>query len=186
MLNESNTLQMILPPQRKIKITLKLIVLGYFFFLNTVCFAQKKNKGYYFIPKVGIYGSGGLVGTAFSIEGGLLQNNTLIGMSYTRTREFLGANLTNSLDATIGKFQKENSSLFFHGQVGIGIIWGETWNMEKGETYPFSKACLPIKAGFKYIPPHFISLGVDFQVNINSQESIFMIMLTLGVWHLNE
>ncbi len=164
-------------------VSCKIQLIFLFMLIYATHYAQEKNNGYFAIPKVGIYN---MVGTAFSFEGGALKNNSLVGLSYSRTRELFGQNLTNSLDMTIGKFKTQNSSSFVHAQAGIGIIWGETWETEKGVTESFSKVCLPLKVGFKYIPPHFTSVGIDFQININSEASMCMIMLTMGVWHLNE
>lgn len=111
------------------------------FFIQTTSFAQKKIDGYFVIPKLGLFDSRESEGIAFFGEGGILKNNTIVGISYSRMPEFLGADFSNSVDATIGKFKMENSSVFFHAQAGFGILWGEVWRTSEEDLVPFLKAC---------------------------------------------
>lgn len=154
--------------------------------IHTDSFAQRKIDGYFGIYKVGLYGSGGLKGMISSFEAGVLKNNTALGIAYVRTSEIFGQDNSDALDVTIGRFRKENSFMFFHAQAGIGALWIREWNIDAEKIDSFFTVGVPLKAGVKFIPPKFLSIGIDLQANINSQKSMYMILLTLGVWHLYE
>lgn len=158
----------------------------FFLLIHTISYGQEKNNGYFFIPKFGLYGASGWQGTAFSIEGGVLKNNTSFGIAYSQTFEIFGTDGSRAFDMTIGRFTNESSSFYFHAQTGISAIWINKWSIEAEETASLFTVGLPLKAGGKFIPLHFPSIGIDLQANVNARQSMYMIVLTLGVWHINE
>lgn len=155
-----------------------------FTLIYNINYAQE-NHGYFVIPKFGIYGTPVWEGTAFSIEGGVLRNNTSFAIAYAETKEIFGVEESRGFDLTIGRFIKESSVVYLHAQTGVSALWISKWSAADYRTKTFPVIGLPLKVGIKFKPPAFLSMGIDLQANVNAKQSMMMVMLTLGVWHLN-
>jgi hypothetical protein len=69
-------------------------------------------------------------------------------------------------------------------QGGIAALWGG------GESDPSDpgniSAGLVLKTGFKFIPLHFFSIGLDLQSNINSRKPLFMPLISIEIGKLRD
>lgn len=104
----------------------------------------------------------------------------------------------NQLNLLFGKYidlQRQNFRIRY--QAGIGFLWGalRTNELDKENsglihdayfTEEFSTIGFPAKIGGRYVPFDFLSIGVDIQVNLNSEKSIFRPMLSLDIGKLKD
>ncbi len=122
-----------------------------------------------------------------------------IGYYYGEDYEFLGDTPTekyNQLNLLFGKYIDTKNKIFrFQYQTGIGMFWGTLRTDEYDEENSsilnnayFTKEVLtvgfPIKIGGRYIPFKFLSIGIDFQTNLNFQKIISRPMLSLEIGKL--
>lgn len=67
-------------------------------------------------------------------------------------------------------------------QGGIAALWGIG---EPDSSEPnFSTVGLVLKTGLKFIPLHFLSIGLDLQSNINSKKPLFMPLISIELGKL--
>lgn len=109
---------------------------------------------------------------------------------FSNEMELFGSNdpkeVRNEFDLLFGRYFGDRY-FRFQCQFGLGVFWGikrgeKTYNYNSGyeyDTEKFTAIGVPLKMGFKYIPAKYISLGVDFQTNINSESTIFMVLFSI-------
>jgi hypothetical protein len=86
-----------------------------------------------------------------------------------------------------GSFIDRNSFRFEY-QAGVGMVWGthrttlqsSGFLWEQYDSQEFQTISLPLRVGLKYIPFQFMSVGLEFLVNINPEKTIALPMLTLN------
>lgn len=141
--------------------------------------AQERINGFFLNPKLGIYNwnendAGGLL----SVEAGIINDKKIFMTSYSRGEQVLGPQIMNSIDLSYGMFSGEK--LFrFQYQAGLSLLWGDSrfeYNQDKSN---FVTVGIPLKLGFKIIPIKYVSIGIDLQVNINLENTMYMPMISL-------
>jgi hypothetical protein len=155
---------------------------------------QIKIDGYSVNPKLGVYnprheetpsGVGGVEINAF-------KNHIIYAVDYYHYEEFvLFANPSekyNQIDFLIGKYIGDKF-LRFQYQGGLGTFWGfergePTGNFFDHRKVNFFTLGIPLKLGFKILPARFISIGFDFQANINFKKPTNMMMLSIELGNL--
>jgi hypothetical protein len=69
-------------------------------------------------------------------------------------------------------------------QGGIASIW-EIGAPDESDPH-FSTFGLVLKTGFKFIPLHFFSIGIDLQSNFNSQKPLVMPLVSIEIGRLRD
>ena len=140
--------------------------------------AQQKIHGFFANGKAGIgnWADDASLGVAF--EGGFLQQKNMYAISALRAEEIDSREVIHALDLSYGRFI-QRKRFVFHYQAGLGVVWGKN---ESGKDEAFTTVGLPLKAGIKFVPANFFSIGIDFQANINSEQSLYLAMFTFGIW----
>ena len=149
------------------------------------------------------------IGPAFSVDGGndqpvigleinVLKNNfiyslDLLGHEKLGTLIFNDNISQNQLGIMIGKFKGEKYFRFQY-QTGINLFWGKYSNSNLESSNPwiggnnsssrFSTIGAVSKIGFKFIPLKSLSIGIDFQINLNSVKTLFMPMFSIEIGEL--
>ena len=159
-----------------------------------------KLDGFAINPKVG--------GPAFSENGG--DDAVVIGLElnfiknkFIYSIDYLGHNKIgiligfsgpsqNQFDIMMGKYIGEKYFRFQY-QAGINVFWGEysspggsqAWvGLGGGSRKPFSTIGAVSKAGLKFIPLKKLSIGMDFLINLNFVNTMFIPMLSIEVGEL--
>ncbi len=137
-------------------------------------------------------------GPAFSVDGGndlpsfgleinLLKNKFIYSLEYI-AHDFLDQ---NQLGIMMGKY-KGDKYFRIQYQGGINLFWGEyytpgetqPWIGGSGSTSSFFTAGVVSKVGLKFIPLKNLSIGVDLQVNINFEKTLFLPMFSIEIGKL--
>jgi hypothetical protein len=89
----------------------------------------------------------------------------------------------------VGKYN-EQGNFRFQYQAGLGLMWGlkrsesiaatSLFNTEF-ESENFTTIGFIPKLSIQIIPFSFLSLGIDFQANINKENSVFMPLISVGI-----
>lgn len=131
------------------------------------------------------------------LEVNILNNNFIYSVDYLghdKTGILLGFNLPsqNQLGIMMGKYKGEKKFRIQY-QAGINMFWGQFYNPDGtqpvfmslgGPSKSFSTVGAVSKVGFKYFPLENLSIGIDFQVNLNSVKSLYMPMFSIEIGKL--
>ena len=125
----------------------------------------------------------------------VLKNKFLYSLDYLG-HDKLGALILNhpsqnQLGLLMGKYHGERYFRFQY-QAGLNIFWGEFPN--PGSSNPwigggssgssFFTVGAVSKVGFKYIPLKNLSVGIDFQINLNTVKTLYMPMFSIEIGKL--
>ncbi|MDF1561107.1 MAG: hypothetical protein P1P83_13015 [Bacteroidales bacterium] len=151
-------------------------------------FSQSQTTGFSINPKGGIFlcpdeENGAVLG----VEANYLRNGWLFSIDFFHLEE-IGYSLAiediyQQVGLMAGKYYGEK--LFrIELQGGIAALWevGESDPSEPG----IATAGLVLKTGFKFIPLHFLSIGLDLQGNINSKKTLFMPLISIEIGRLRD
>lgn len=131
------------------------------------------------------------------LEVNILNNNFIYSVDYLghdKTGILLGFNLPsqNQLGIMMGKYKGEKK-IRIQYQAGINMFWGQFYNPDGtqpvlmslgGPSKSFSTVGAVSKVGFKYFPLENLSIGIDFQINLNSVKSLYMPMFSIEIGKL--
>jgi hypothetical protein len=146
------------------------------------------------------------IGPVFSADGGNEQpvidlEINVFKNKYIYSLEFLGYDKPgaliindpsqNQLGLMMGKFNGEKYFRIQY-QAGINMFWGEfsnpgssnPWIAGSSSRSSFFTVGAVSKVGFKYIPLKNLSIGIDFQINLNSVKTLYMPMFSLEIGKL--
>jgi hypothetical protein len=152
--------------------------------------------GYTINPKFGAfnYKVGDIPSGVAGIEINAFKNRIIYAIDYYHYEEFvLFANpyeKYNQIDLLIGKYIGDR--LFrFQYQGGLGTFWGFKRGAKIGTFFDYQKdnfftIGVPLKLGFKVIPARFISIGIDFQANLNLEKPTSMALISLEFGKLRD
>jgi len=150
--------------------------------------AQSSIEGYSVNPKLGAYNwTGKNIGLVQGIEINILYNNYISSLDYYYCSIILDIPTINQIDLLIGKY-KGDKYFRFQFQGGLGTAWGVHKGDRIGSDIParymkekYLTIGIPVKLGFKIIPAAFISIGIDFQVNLNMKYPVYMTMASIEI-----
>jgi hypothetical protein len=135
----------------------------------------------------------GLAGVA-GVEINAFKNHIIYALDYYHYEEFVlfvyPSEKYNQIDFLIGKYIGDR--LFrFQYQGGLGTFWGfkrgdKIGNYSDHKKDNFFTIGIPLKLGFKVIPARFISIGIDFQANINFEKPTNMALISLEFGKLRD
>ena len=166
--------------------------------------SQEKFTGFSVSPQLGYdFGSTGFIPIVPSGDVNFFMSDYIFSTSYIRVDELnLSSNSYehNFVNFLFGKYIGNNYFRFQY-QAGLGILWGTkrgkylyTKKSKPGSLFPFSRNYyetekyttfnIPINFGFKFIPIRFMSLGVDFKLNINGEHASFIPLLSVEFGYL--
>ena len=158
------------------------------FLLCAAAFSQSQTTGFSINPKGGIFlwpdkENGAVLG----VETNYLRNGWIFSADFFHFQEigYLSAidDIYQQVGLMAGKYYGDR--LFrIELQGGIAALWGV------GESDPSDpgniSAGLVLKTGFKFIPLHFFSIGLDLQSNINSRKPLFMPLISIEIGKLRD
>lgn len=164
---------------------LTLLVVGFLF--PVAFYAQSikgdKTESLSVIPKVGFYnwGDGGL---AAGMELSYNKNTLVYTLDYLHLTEVntgffspFPVEYYNQIGFMIGKHFGQGL-VQFHLQGGVGPFWGlkRTYKIEERlyGNEKFFTGGLVAKTGFTINPFHFLGLGLDIQVNLNPEKTVYV------------
>ncbi len=165
-----------------------LLLIFLFFLLSDSGFSQNPKPEFSFNPKAGIYLSrNNLNGGAAGVEINYLIKGWIFSFDFFQFQEL---NLLSSRNQDIfrqiglmaGKYYGDR---MFRIQLegGIASVW-EIGLKDFPETENFSTIGLVLKTGFKFLPLHFLSIGLDLQSNFNREKSLYMPLLSIEIGNL--
>lgn len=168
-----------------------LLILGTIGSIN----GQIKMDGYSINPKLGAYNyMGDIPSGVTGVEINAFKNHIIYAVDYYHYEEFVlfvnPSEKYNQIDFLIGKYIGDN--LFrFQYQGGLGTFWGfkrgdKIGNYSEHKKNIFFTIGIPLKLGFKLIPARFISIGIDFQANINFEKPTSMGLISLEFGKLRD
>lgn len=164
------------------------------------CFGQNTIDTYSLNPKLGYYvnaNSDG--GAAVGGEVYLSRKAVVYSLSYyyLKEYEFVFGNwpeeYLNEISVSLGKF-KGDKIFRFQYQAGISALWGvkrgafdRNGGLISGDYYQrkeYQTVGLSGKLGFKIVPLKFLSIGLDLQGNLNTEEPFLMNMISIEIGRL--
>ena len=156
-----------------------------------------KLDGFSINPKVGFYqpnsnNEGGIIG---GVALNVFKNKFLYSADYYRFEELVlfksPTEHFNQVGLMVGK--QTNDGIFrLQYQAGLGLMWGleRTEIMVENssgflttqfESKDFMAVGFTPKIGFKIIPFSFLSIGIDFQANVNLENTVFMSLISVEI-----
>ena len=157
------------------------------FFLFIPVFSQSQFKGFSINPKTGIFfGSDNINGAVLGVETNYLTNGWIFSVDFFQFQEILltlrgsDEDFFNQVGFMAGKYYGDR---LFRVQFQGGIA--AVREMEIPEDRFFTMG-LVLKTGFKFIPLHFFSIGLDLQGNINSEKPLFMPLVSIEFGRLRD
>lgn len=150
--------------------------------------AQSSIEGYSINPKLGAYNwLGNGIGLAQGCEINILSKKLIFSLDYYYCSIILDIPTIHQIDFLIGEHIGDKY-LRFQYQGGIGAAWGVNKGDRIGTYFPlryekekFITIGIPLKLGFKFMPIDFLSIGIDFQVNLNVKYPIYMTMASIEI-----
>jgi len=145
---------------------------------------QKKFNGYSINPKLGVFGpfSGGGSAAIGGAEFYLIRNKLTLGLDFYHGMWNWNGDVEESLNQfnfMDGIFFETKSSVFrFLIQGGIGIL-KSTYKSGQNEGWTKYTLGVPLDVEIKCIPTKYFSVGIDLQVNMNTEYPIYMIMASV-------
>lgn len=163
-------------------------------------FCQDEIERFSINPKMGMFNSSTKTdGLVYGIEIGFKQNELMYSLDYYRIEEFtlFGPNPSenyNQMGIMIGDYIGEQYWRMQY-QAGLSLFWGtkRTYLISGGsgwfggaiyDTENFFTLGLPVKLGFKFVPFHFLAIGIDLQANVNLRNSLIMPLISLELGNL--
>ena len=146
------------------------------------------------------------IGPSFTVNGGndlpsigpefnILKNKFIYSLDYIG-HDILAALIfngpsQNQLGIMMGKYKGEKYFRIQY-QAGINMFWGEfsnpgssnPWIGGSSSSSSFFTVGAVSKVGFKYIPLKYLSIGIDFQINLNSVKTLYMPMFSIEIGKL--
>jgi hypothetical protein len=156
------------------------IVIALFFFITPV-FSQNAKPGFAVNPKTGIFlwpnhENGGV----FGVEANYLHKGWIFSVDFFQFQEINLLSSDEDMFRQVGIMAgKYYGDRLFRIQLQGGFA--PTWQIgAPDESDPhFSTVGLVLKTGFKFIPLHFFSIGIDLQGNLNSKKPLFMPLVSI-------
>jgi len=157
----------------------------------------KEIDGFAFNPKIGpsFDADNGNEQPVIGLEVNVLKNNFIYSLGYLGHNK-LGALILNGpsqnqFGIILGKYIGEKHFRVQY-QAGINLFWGSysnssgssPWINGSNSSSPFFTVGAESKIGFKYIPLKNLSIGIDFQVNLNYVKTLYMPMFSLEIGKL--
>lgn len=136
----------------------------------------EKIAGFAVNPKLGAYDwAGDNIGLARGIELNVLFEKYMFSIDYYNTMQVLNDETFNLTGIMAGWYSGKGKFRLQY-QCGAGFLWGinETGYSANYKKEDILAVGIPLKLGFKFLAARFVSLGIDFQVNINTTKSIYM------------
>ena len=189
---------------KRIILTATLILLSLFIFSQNTNQTDKKTSvdkntkttdfGFSINPEVGFYKANkDKEGFTSGVELNVFNNESLFSADYYRFEEFTlfksPDEYFNQIGLMVGKYN-EQGNFRFQYQAGLGLMWGlkrsesiaatSLFNTEF-ESENFTTIGFIPKLSIQIIPFSFLSLGIDFQANINKENSVFMPLINVGI-----
>jgi len=116
-----------------------------------------------------------------------------LGYYFDRETSILSASfqgdIYRQLNLLVGGYSDTKNEKFrFQYQAGVGQLWIKS-KVESPEevfkrTQDVKTITLPLKIGGRYIPVHFLSIGIDIQASINEHKTLLRPMLSLEIGKL--
>jgi hypothetical protein len=158
------------------------------FLLITPVLSQNAKPGFAVNPKTGIFlwpnhENGGV----FGVEANFLHKGWIFSVDFFQFQEI---NLLSSdedmfrqVGIMAGKYYGDG---LFRVQLqgGFAPIW-QIGAPDESDPH-FSTVGLVLKTGFKFIPLHFFSIGIDLQGNLNSKKPLFMPLVSIEFGRLRD
>ena len=177
----------------------KIFLIFLLFQFNNKLLSQdlKKIDGFAINPKIGPTFSvdGGNALPSMGVEFNILKNKFIYSIDYIG-HDILAALILNDpsqnqLDIMMGKYKGEKYFRIQY-QAGINIFWGKfsnpgssnPWIGGSSSSSSFFTVGAVSKVGLKYIPLKNLSVGIDFQINLNSVKTLYMPMFSIEIGKL--
>jgi hypothetical protein len=163
------------------------IVVALYLFITPV-FSQNAAIGFAVNPKAGIFlwpdhENGGV----FGIEANYLRKGWIFSLDFFQFQEI---NLLSSDEDMFRQVGIMAGKYYGDGLFRVQLQGGfaPTWQIgAPDESDPhFSTVGLVLKTGFKFIPLHFFSIGIDLQGNLNSKKPLFMPLVSIEFGRLRD
>jgi hypothetical protein len=164
------------------------ILFFFFVVISAGVKAQSSIEGYAVNPKLGAYNwIGKNTGLAQGGEINILYNKYILSLDYYNCSIIMDIPTINQIDLLIGKY-KGDKYFRFQFQGGLGTSWGVHKGDRIGSDIParymkekFITIGIPIKLGFKLMPAAFLTIGIDFQANLNYKYPVYMTMASIEI-----
>lgn len=166
-----------------------------FALLSLSAFSQSSHVNYSIGVKVGLESFDGVYVEGLDLN--LIKNKFIYSVGYIYHREIpiLNPSPRESYQQAhflLGSFISKKH-FHFEYQGGLGAVWGVKRTDLKSSGFlegsynsrQFITVGIPLKASVKYVPFKFMSIGLDFLVNINPIKSYSRPMLTLNFGNLS-
>ena len=177
----------------------KIFLIFILFQFNNQLLSQDVQKidGFAINPKIGpsFTVNGGNDLPSIGLEFNILKNEFIYSLDYIG-HDILAAIIfndpsQNQLGIMMGKYKGEKYFRIQY-QAGINMFWGEfsnpgssnPWIGGSSSRSSFFTVGAVSKVGFKYIPLKNLSIGIDFQINLNSVKTLYMPMFSLEIGKL--
>lgn len=157
-------------------------------FLFIPVFSQTQTTGFSVNPKTGIYRAKIEAGAVFGVETNYLRNGWMFSADFYQFHEIHLFSSDEEIFRQVGIMAgKYYGDRLFRVQLqgGLAPIW-EIGPRDSSEPEKFSTVGLALKTGFKFIPVHFLSIGLDLQGNLNPKKSLFMPLVSIEFGRLRE
>jgi|WetSurMetagenome_2_1015567.scaffolds.fasta_scaffold44414_4 hypothetical protein len=165
------------------------IIVSRLIFGPELIYGQNKIDGYSINPKLGAFNwivaenAGLIVGGEIN----MLNKKNIYSLDYFHGVIIMSLPEFNQTDLMIGKYI-DDKFFRFQFQGGLGTFWGvkegnltgSGWlsHYEKDKYFTIG---IPLKVGIKLIPVNFLSIGADFQANLNFKYPIYMTMFSIEI-----
>lgn len=163
-----------------------LVIVLFFFFIPV--FSQGQATGFSVNPKSGIYRAKLEAGAVFGVETNYLRNGWMFSADFFQFHEIHLFSSDEEIFRQVGIMAgKYYGDRLFRVQLqgGIAPIW-VTGPRDSSEPEKFSTVGLVLKTGFKFIPLHFLSIGLDLQSNLNPKKSLVMPLVSIEIGRLRD
>ena len=152
-------------------------------------FSQSHPTGFAVNPKTGIFlWPNSKNGAVLGVETNIMRDGWMVSADFFQFHEIQilspdKEDMFRQVGIMAGKYYGDK---LFRAQLqgGIATIW------EMGYSEPsdpkFFTVGLILKTGFKFIPLHFFSIGLDIQSNLNSKKPLFMPLLSIEFGRLRD
>jgi hypothetical protein len=149
---------------------------------------QGQKPGFAINPKAGIYTAKDEKGGAVGVEFNYMKNGWIFSGDFFHFQEIRLLAPDNELFRQFGLMAgKYYGDRYFRVQLqgGIASLW-ETGYRESTEPERVSTVGLVLKTGLKYMPLHFMSIGLDLQGNINPEKPLVIPFLSIEFGRLRD
>lgn len=158
------------------------------FFLFIPVLSQSQTTGFSVNPKSGVYSAKIEAGAVFGVETNYLRNGWMFSADFYQFHEIRLFSSDEEIFRQVGIMAgKYYGDRLFRVQLqgGIAPIW-QIGPRDSSEPENFSTVGLVLKTGFKFIPLHFLSIGLDLQSNLNPKKSLIMPLISIEFGRLRD